>query len=89
MYGITFTSELLQIFGNPQQLAMILCVVLIGREHLDLNATDTSGKTALHWSALYNRKGTIEVCLSDTPLACLTMVIDICTYLSSFSPTSQ
>jgi len=39
----------------------ILIVVLLGKQHFDLNATDSEGKTALHWSVLYNRKDATEV----------------------------
>ena len=41
-------------------------IFLTGKQYLDLNATDDEGKTALHWSALYNRTNTVKVCIHAT-----------------------
>ena len=41
----------------------IVLYVLIDKQDLDLNVTDCKGRTALHWSAQYNRIDVTEVCL--------------------------
>ena len=41
----------------------VLLYVLIDKQDLDLNVTDSKGRTALHWSAQYNRRDVTEVCL--------------------------
>ena len=42
---------------------LLLLYVLIDKQDLDLNVTDSKGRTALHWSAQYNRRDVTEVCL--------------------------
>jgi len=54
------------IFMVAKYVATSQCIFLIGKQHLDLNATDGEGKTALHWSALYNRTNTVKVCIHAT-----------------------
>ena len=41
----------------------IILYVLIDKQDLDLNVTDSKGRTALHWSAQYKRRDVTEVCL--------------------------
>ena len=41
----------------------VLLYVPIDKQDLDLNVTDSKGRTALHWSAQYNRRDVTEVCL--------------------------